>query len=221
LRADGVSAALYSTDVSLAVSKSSNYYERFVKKVIKSLVEAGVEVHHQRAYEGRISHRTIKVDVSFEYNIVGAKVVVLVECKCYNHSVPVEDVEEFYSKMDDIGAHKGIMVTTVGFQKGAIDVAKGRGIGLALLTPTHQPGEFIFVLNAAGTQNSKEKNEHFWQGNFRRPTDEHAGGFRFESPGQFLSLLFRDEWLEEWEASINPMKDELAKREAVRKKQSE
>jgi restriction system protein len=57
-----------------------------------------------------------------------------VECKCYAHKVSVDDIEEFHSKIDDIGAHKGIMVTTVGYQEGAVKTARGRGIALALLT---------------------------------------------------------------------------------------
>jgi hypothetical protein len=102
------------------MTKTSDSYEQFTQQVISSLV--GVTVHHQRVYTGRVSQRDIKVDVSFNYQIAGADLLFLVECKCYAHSVPVDDVEEFHSKIDDIGAHKEIMVTTVGFQEGAEDV---------------------------------------------------------------------------------------------------
>ncbi len=107
-------------------------------------------VYHQKVYRGRISQRDIKIDVSFDYNVAGANLLFLVECKCYNHSGPVDDVEEFHSKIDDIGAHKGIMVTAVGFQDGTIKTAKGRGIALALLTREHQDGELVYVINTIG-----------------------------------------------------------------------
>jgi restriction system protein len=121
------------------MTTSSDDYEQFVRQVVASLV--GVTVHHKRVYTGRVSHREIEVDVSFNYDVAGADLLFLVECKCYGHAVPVNDVEEFHSKIDDIGAHKGIMVTTRGFQDGAIRTARGRGIALALLTTEHQPGE--------------------------------------------------------------------------------
>lgn len=114
------------------MTKESTIYVVFTQLVIEELV--GVTVHHHRVFKGRISQRDIKIDVSFNYSVAGSNLLFLVECKCYNHSVPVDDVEEFHSKIDDIGAHKGIMISTIGFQEGAIKAATGRGIALALLT---------------------------------------------------------------------------------------
>lgn len=169
---------------------TSDDYEKFIQQVMTSLV--GVTVHHQRVYKGRVSQRNIKIDVSFNYDIAGADLLFLVECKCYGHSVPVDDVEEFHSKIDDIGAHKGIMVTTVGFQEGAIKTARGRRIALALLTTEQQPGELRYVVNSAGSHKLIVENRGFWQGNLRGPLDSYEGGFRFESIGQFLGLLCLD-----------------------------
>lgn len=179
------------------MTQTSDNYEQFTQQVISSLVGAGVAVHHQRVYTGRISHRPIKIDVSFNYTVVGADLLFLVECKCYGHSVPVDDVEEFHSKIDDIGAHKGIMVTTVGFQEGAVKTARGRRIGLALLTTEDQPGELRFVVNSATPPKSMPPNEGFWQGNFKGPLDSYTGGFRFDSVGQFLSMLCIDAYEKE------------------------
>lgn len=176
-------------------------YELFVKQVMESLT--GVTVHHQQVYTGRISKRKIKVDVSFNYKIAkGANVLFLVECKCYNHSVSVDEVEEFHSKIDDIGAHKGIMVTTVGFQKGTIKAARGRGISLALITTEHQPGEMRYVVNAAGSFSFRPASENFWQGNFRGPLDNYGSGFRFESMSQFLGMLCFDAVEEQWQKQV-------------------
>jgi hypothetical protein len=172
------------------MSNESDDYEQFTKRVIEELV--GVTVHHQKVYRGRISQRDIKIDVSFNYTIAGADLLFLVECKCYNHAVPVDDVEEFHSKIDDIGAHKGIMVTTVGFQDGTIRTAKGRGIALALLTKEHQEGELVYVVNRIGPMTTPPSNEGFWQGNFLGPLGCYDGGLRFESMGQFLGMLVMD-----------------------------
>jgi hypothetical protein len=172
------------------MSKESDDYEQFTKKVIEELV--GVTVHHQKIYTGRISQRDIKIDVSFNYTIAGADLLFLVECKCYNHAVPVDDVEEFHSKIDDIGAHKGIIVTTAGFQDGTIRTAKGRGIALALLTKEHQEGELVYVVNKIGPMTTPPLNEGFWQGNFLGPLGCYNSGLRFESMGQFLGMLVMD-----------------------------
>lgn len=172
------------------MTKISENYEQFTQQVLSSLV--GVTVHYQRVYTGRISQRDIKVDVSFNYTIAGADLLFLVECKCYAHSVTVDEVEEFHSKIDDIGAHKGIMVTTVGFQEGAVKTARGRGIALALLTTEHQPGELRYVVNSAAPPKPMPPNEGFWQGNFKGPLDSYDGGFRFENIGQFLGMLCMD-----------------------------
>lgn len=167
-------------------------YEEFVQKVVESLV--GVDVFHGREFEGRISGRKIKVDVSFELQIAGgANMLVLVECKHYKHSVPVDDVEEFHSKIDDIGAHKGILITTVGFQNGAVKAARGRRIGLALLTENQQPGEIAYIVNYATKFSfSPKKSTEFFQGNIRCLLSTGESGMRFTSFSQVVGMLIVD-----------------------------
>ena len=89
------------------------------------------------------------------------------------------------------------MVTTIGFQSGAVKTAKGRGIGLALLTKEHQRGELDYVVNAAGPVKLPPPNEGFWQGNYRGPLGNYEGGYRFESIGQFFGMLCMDAFEED------------------------
>lgn len=119
--------------------------------------------------------------------------MVLVECKSYNHRVPVDDVEEFHSKLDDIGAQKGIMVTTLGFQNGAIKAARGRRIALALLTQKPQPGEISYVVNRAGPRIEfyREVSKEFFQGNIKGLISE-TSSLRFESFSQIIGMLIID-----------------------------
>ena len=183
------------------MAQESVDYEQFTQKVIQELV--GETVHHQKVYTGRISKRDIKVDVSFNYSVAGADLLFLVECKCYNHPVPVDEVEEFHSKIDDIGAHKGIMVTTVGFQDGAVKTAKGRGIALALLTKEFHQGELRYVVNSVCRPRVPLPHEGFWQGNLRGPLDCFDGGVRFEHMAQFLGIMALD--------AMNRKRTELSK----------
>jgi hypothetical protein len=170
-------------------------YEKFVKQVIEEISDGSIHVYHQRAYIGKRSGRTIVIDVSFEMEVLGgARLLVLIECKRYSDKVKVDDVEEFYSKLDDIGAHKGIMFTTVGYQDGALKTARGRGIGLALLTDKPQKGELKFIVNAVSSTPQHYCSNKLLQGNFKPLDDfwkgDHEAGFRFESFGQLLSVLY-------------------------------
>ena len=140
-------------------------YEKFVQSVVQEICrELGNHVYHQKAYVGKKTEREIKIDISFDYTIMGgAHMPVLMECKNYKRRVSVGNVEEFHSKIDDIGAHKGIMVTTVGYQCGAIKAAKGRGIALALLRRERQENEISYVVK----RNSPSSSENLLQGNIK------------------------------------------------------
>jgi restriction system protein len=58
----------------------------------------------------------------------GANITVLVECKRYNRPVEREVVLSLHSKLRDVGAHKGMIFSTAGFQRGAIEYASQHGI---------------------------------------------------------------------------------------------
>jgi hypothetical protein len=194
----------------------SDGYERFVQSVLQNLEESGKPVFHKKEYTGRLSGRMIIVDVSYEDMIFGgAKVLVLIECKCYAKTVEVGDVDEFFGKLHDIGANKGIMVTTVGYQDGAIKTAKGHKIALARLSKEPEERQIIFVVNAEGNR-EKELNENFWQGNLRGPSDSYEVGWRFESMPDFLSIIFRDE---NQEAFAAPYKKAFEEMERAKKQE--
>lgn len=170
-------------------------YEHFVKDMISAISANGLRVYHNKEYVGKRSGRAIVVDVSFETEIIGgARMLALVECKKYSSKVKVNDVEEFHSKLDDIGAHKGIMFTTIGYQKGAVKTAKGRGIALALLTENSQEGEIVFFANAVSEHIELSENMISFCGNLRPWDETLAGtceaGIRFESFDQMWSILY-------------------------------
>ena len=60
----------------------------------------------------------------------------VIECKDIGTLVPVDDVEEFHSKMVQINAHKGTMVSRLGFARSCTTFAKNSKIGLIRLTPS-------------------------------------------------------------------------------------
>jgi hypothetical protein len=93
-----------------------------------------IRVFLRRRFEGR-SGQTYVIDLGYEFEVSGVSYLTLIEAKCYRGAVGVGEVLEFVAKLDDIRAHKGIMITTRGFQKGAQRVAAANRVALVVYMP--------------------------------------------------------------------------------------
>lgn len=126
-------------------------YERFTQYVYQQLVNMDVaratRVQHNVKLEGR-SGQKHQIDVYWEYEIAGNKHRVAIECKNYSNPISKDKVCAFKGVLDDLNGVNGIMVTRVGYQKGAKEYAKEYGISLKeLRTPKRGEtiiGEFDF-----------------------------------------------------------------------------
>lgn len=76
-----------------------------------------------------------QIDVSVSSTQGFYRHLAIIECKDKNRKVTVEWIEGFRSKIEDVGAQKGVMVSPLGFSKGAAEKAKSYGIELFTLTP--------------------------------------------------------------------------------------
>lgn len=86
------------------------------------------KVEHNRifkAYDG-----DYQIDGYIEYFALGVCNKVIVECKMYKRTIERKVVVELYSKVQSLGANKGIIMSTSGFQSGAQEFAKLHGIAL-------------------------------------------------------------------------------------------
>lgn len=97
--------------------------------------EENCEIYARKGYYSRDRKKKIVFDVSIEIRLPGHddySILILIECKNYNHPVPVDDVEEFHSKIQQVaGANvKGIVASTNSFQEGAFNFCESNGIGL-------------------------------------------------------------------------------------------
>ena len=116
-------------------------YEHLTVYLFQDLLAGGfcpgdgspIDVWHRRKYAGKSGH-SHEIDVSFAFELAGIRFLVLVECKRYSQTVNISDVLELKSRIDDIGAQKGIFVTTLGFQAGAERYAEANGIALTLFS---------------------------------------------------------------------------------------
>jgi hypothetical protein len=71
-----------------------------------------------------------QVDVAACFEFGGLCYSVIVECKYWNERVKKAQVAVLSSVVSDIGAEKGIIISTKGFQKGALELAKNSNIEL-------------------------------------------------------------------------------------------
>lgn len=93
------------------------------------------KLFRKKGYHSKDREALIIFDVSVEIFLPGSEeysCLVLFECKNYTHSVPVNDVEEFFQKVQQVGAanSKSVLASNAAFQSGTRTFAKSKGIGL-------------------------------------------------------------------------------------------
>lgn len=86
------------------------------------------ESKHREVIPG--SDGDYEFDITIRFSAFGASYLTLVECKRYKNRVEREKVLALWTKIQSVGAHKGIMCATAGFQSGAVEFAKSHGIAL-------------------------------------------------------------------------------------------
>ena len=76
------------------------------------------------------NNETYQIDVYADFIALNVKFNVIVECKHQKRSVERDEVILLNEKVHNLGAHKGILISTSGFQSGAISRAGENGIAL-------------------------------------------------------------------------------------------
>ena len=81
---------------------------------------------------------THQIDICYRLIIWQTEFLVIVECKNYKRRVSVDDLLEFKSRIDDLKVHKGLFVTSSGFQSGAKKFAEANRIALLIIKGAKQ-----------------------------------------------------------------------------------
>ena len=71
-----------------------------------------------------------QIDVYATYTALGADMKVLAECKQFSSAIKRDYIVLLTDKVRSLGAQKGILLSTAGFQSGAIEYAEAHGIAL-------------------------------------------------------------------------------------------
>ena len=108
-------------------------FEQSIFEIFKGLQHKvkHYEVIHDAKEKSEKAEYQIDIKITFEF--LGADFKVLVECKKFNSSIKRDLIQILHDKVKELGAHKGILVSSSGFQKGAIEYATKHGIALIRL----------------------------------------------------------------------------------------
>ncbi len=86
-----------------------------------------------------------RIDITARFSALGLEFLVLVECKDHARPVEREDVQVLADKKRSAGAQKGVLYSTNGFQRGAIEYARQHRIALVRVLE----GALIYETRAA------------------------------------------------------------------------
>lgn len=93
------------------------------------------QIYRKRSYYSRDREAFIIFDIAIEVFLPGLdkpSMTMIIECKNYNGTVPVGDIEEFSSKISQVAGFnvKGIFASMSAFQSGTFNIARNKGFGL-------------------------------------------------------------------------------------------
>lgn len=113
-------------------------FDYFTKQITEQRLPWSSEfckVFRQKGYYSRDREGDIKFDVSIEFYLPEAteySMVWLIECKNYSASVSVDNVEEFFTKVQQVAPanSKAVMVSNSAFASGGMNYARNKKIGI-------------------------------------------------------------------------------------------
>lgn len=105
--------------------KNWKLFEQIVASIHSCLGDANAKVEKNAKVDGR------EFDLLITFSQLGYQYLTAIECKDY--LVPVKEVEAFTTKSRRIKANKAVLVSSVGFQSGAVTVAHEEGLDLLVV----------------------------------------------------------------------------------------
>ena len=100
-------------------------WQEYEDEVLDGLKEMypGAKIARDVKIKGRYSGVKRQIDILIEAEVAGFRTRIVVDAKYMSRRIDVKGVECFISKVDDVGATHGLLVTKTGYSKGAIERA--------------------------------------------------------------------------------------------------
>jgi restriction system protein len=115
------------------LSLTPQEFEVEVRRILDGSGESLDEYQSKNLETIQASDGGYVLDVTARFSALGASCLVLVECKHQQRNVERSEVQQLHSKVQSIGAQKGMLFSISGFQSGAIEYATSHGIALVQL----------------------------------------------------------------------------------------
>ncbi len=120
-------------------SISATEFEKYCLAILNAYAEAEalknfIILHNQKVQTGDGDYQ---IDLMAEFMALSVSFKVIIECKRYTRPVEREKIVVLAGKVRSLGAHKGILISTSGFQSGATEYAKKHGIALLQIFDKH------------------------------------------------------------------------------------
>lgn len=146
---------------------SGEEFENYVKSIYTMLLnqkDEGILVTGgATTFLRGLSGENYQIDVYYEFVRAGIKHKVIIECKDWKSPVKRETVNTLESKVRDIPGVIGVIVSKVGYQSGAINFAKKKGILALTINELPSLGSLIADrLEAVALPDEKSIGEPFW-----------------------------------------------------------
>ncbi|MEZ4720870.1 MAG: restriction endonuclease [Flavobacteriales bacterium] len=100
-------------------------WKEYEKEILKYFQQAypKTRISFDQSVLGRYSKVERQIDILIEGDIAGYKIRVVVDCKLFSRKIDVKQVESFSSMVKDVGGHQGVLITSKGYSKAAINRA--------------------------------------------------------------------------------------------------
>ncbi|MFA6137096.1 MAG: ImmA/IrrE family metallo-endopeptidase [Sulfurimonas sp.] len=142
--------------------KSYDLIEKAINNNEFGISKESAKVFKKKGYYSRDREKDIIFDLSIEIWPKNAKrysLLFLIECKSsLSKKVPVDDVEEFYTKINQVAGVnvKGVMISDKSFQSGGLTFAKNRGM---MLIEVDSYDTYSIILHKTDHEKIDEKNK--------------------------------------------------------------
>lgn len=109
---------------------SPKQFEQEVEKLIEAMGVRLSEFKVQRLEKISAADGIYEMDVTARFEALGANFLVLIKCKHHKSPIKREVVQVLNDRLRAVGAQKGMIFSTVQYQRGALEYAKKHGIAL-------------------------------------------------------------------------------------------
>lgn len=115
------------------IALSPRQFELAVKGIVDAAADRLVEYESKHLERLAASDGDYEIDVTARFQALGVNFLVLIECKHHKRKIERQDVQVLQARLQSLGAQKGMIFSTAGFQAGAIQYAEKHGIALCYL----------------------------------------------------------------------------------------